>query len=332
MAIDIGSDEETLLFRGNWTLGPLLQWLADNEREIREGHTPLIQHPGETIARTLERAYSVLDEDLPDNLFELAAMPVSAYLQSHCLAAGMPGMAGVPRLLIGLGRDGMEISKFTDEDSVSASSRYLFDIDDFYTHLPSFDVTGDHSSGLRLSADQPKAPPAAVDSTLRLVVRRSSENSSPDSELRTELIAQRIDDHRERILFSAGQDALRPILLWLRGSEEHIRSDRPPIEMHDDETLGQMLARASRTVSDDLPKEDLIALASKSLSDYIEFHCLPSAAAVSTSGPAILLGFATGRGFEYFEICNRVDGEYAHDTPWSIRFDPDDFFAHLPAE
>jgi hypothetical protein len=124
------------LFKGNWELAPLLEWLTDCEPAIREQIPPITQRPGETIGQTLARAYDAVSDDLPMDVIDLATETLYQYNRRHNISLGLPGMDGVPRLLLGRGEHGHEICNWIANADVDEAWRYLFDVEDFFAHLP----------------------------------------------------------------------------------------------------------------------------------------------------------------------------------------------------
>ncbi|MGV9860465.1 hypothetical protein ACWDTD_17685 [Gordonia sp. NPDC003425] len=316
---------EKVLFCADLELGPLHQWLSDNEQSIRHDPPVLPQRRGETIGLTLLRAKQFFRADLSDEIIDLIVMPISNYDESHRISTSSSHMKTSP-VLLGVGNAGHEVCNWIGLDEKATPWHFRFDIDDFFDHLPQFDFRGgDTGAGLTLS---PKAggqsPPP--DYRLRLEARRR-----PEHPARLALIATDLASNTATTLVETDSDdaTIGSVVSWLRASESSIREQTQPIERREGETLGEVLARAQASTDTALP-DDVRFLTTKALSDYVSTHDIGSVLSGSTSGPPLLMGRVDGPGINYFEICNRVDGEYANNEPWSIRFDPDDFFAHLP--
>lgn len=126
---------EHILLQGNLEIATVLQWLTDCESKIREQIPPVSQRPGETIGQTLARAYDAVSDDLPGDVIDLATEALYQYNSHHNIAFGFPGMA-TPRLLLGIGHDGAEVCNWINDVDNDAAWSYLFDVDDFYAHLP----------------------------------------------------------------------------------------------------------------------------------------------------------------------------------------------------
>ncbi|WP_287016973.1 hypothetical protein [Gordonia sp. (in: high G+C Gram-positive bacteria)] len=137
LAAQLLDRSEIVLFKGNWELAPILEWLEESESAIREQIPPITQLVGETIGQTLARAYNVVSDDLPIDVIDLASEALYQYNRRHNVAIGAPGMDGVPRLLLGRGINGHEICNWISDVDTDAAWRYLFDVDDFFAHLPS---------------------------------------------------------------------------------------------------------------------------------------------------------------------------------------------------
>lgn len=131
-----GNSSEHILFQGNWELAPLLEWLTNCESAIREQIPPITQRPGETIGQTLARAYDAVSDDLPMDVIDLATETLYQYNRRHNIPLGLPGMAGVPRLLLGRGEHGHEICNWIADVQADDAWRYLFDVEDLFANLP----------------------------------------------------------------------------------------------------------------------------------------------------------------------------------------------------
>lgn len=131
-----GRSSEHTLFKGNWGLAPLLEWLTDCEPAIREQIPPITQRSGETIGQTLARAYDAVSDDLPMDVIDLATETLYQYNRRHNISVGLPGMAGVPRLLMGRGEHGHEICNWIADVEADDAWRYPFDVEDFFANLP----------------------------------------------------------------------------------------------------------------------------------------------------------------------------------------------------
>ena len=130
-----GADgSETVFFDTTLDMRTFLEWIAENEGSLRHEYPPIEQRPGETIADTQRRAYECMTDDMDEDIRMLVAAACWGWNQRHNIKSGMPGMI-LPRLIIGPGADGIELCNYIEEigDDVT---RYIIDIDDFLTHLP----------------------------------------------------------------------------------------------------------------------------------------------------------------------------------------------------